>query len=108
MYNGSYDNTESTIRIPDDYGGSVSFAQQSEECPINECESAEAAACEDKSEEGAGAVREGFLPGSIGEWVKDECFAEDVMILGVAAFLFLSERGDKLAALLVLILLVVR
>lgn len=124
MYNGSYDNTESTIRIPDDYGGSVSFDTErttsqniyaSDTDRENETTAtaytAEDAEYEFTHSENNECDTDKHISDTFGEIfnkIVKGASSEDILIIGVAAFLFFSENGDKLYALLLLILLLIR
>ena len=121
MYNGSYE-SNAAIRVPKGYGGSVSFEAE----PSTNDLSAAEAACENESAEttqkectecpleaeiqdetdARGHVADTFSE-VFGKIVKSAS-SEDILIIGVAAFLFFSENGDKLYALLLLILLLIR
>ncbi len=123
MYNGSYE-SGAAIRVPEEYGGSVSFDTErtasrdiSDSDADRENEKAETAYTAEDAEhefvhgENNECDTDKRISDTFGEVfnkIVKSASSEDILIIGVAAFLFFSENGDKLYALLLLILLLIR
>ena len=121
MYNGSYE-SGAAIRVPEGYGGSVSFDGEQNTTDISqndvpceneatqrgaeECAECASELCDEEQTDARGHVADTL--GEVFNKIVKSASCEDILIIGVAAFLFFSENGDKLYALLLLILLLIR